>query len=161
MGGGRQEYAPDVRNSDRCIIDDEALAEKFYQKIKSHVPVQYMGCQAVGLNERLRFLRYDPGNDFKPHQDGMYYRQSGPKMGERSYITVQIYLNEGFEGGATTFFDEENTAIPVVPKIGSVLVFQHDLYHEGSLLVSGRKYAIRTDVMYKPLHPKIGGYKLV
>ena len=28
QGGGRQTYAPDVRNNDRCIIDDAALAEK-------------------------------------------------------------------------------------------------------------------------------------
>lgn len=28
------------------------------------------------------------------------------------------------------------------------MVFQHDILHEGSLLIKGRKYAIRTDVMY-------------
>jgi hypothetical protein len=36
----------------------------------------------------------------------------------------------------------------VIPKTGSVLLFQHDMYHEGSILVKGNKYAIRTDVMY-------------
>jgi len=159
IGGGRQTYAPDVRNNDRCIIDDEALAEKLYQKIQPYVPQQFKAGKAVGLNERLRFLRYDPGHNFKAHQDGMYYRNSGPKMGERSYITVQIYLNEGFEGGETTFYrdgENEEDTIPVVPRIGSVLIFQHDMLHEGSLLKAGRKYAIRTDVMYKvPPNPKI------
>ena len=38
--------------------------------------------------------------------------------------------------------------LDVVPRAGSVLLFEHRLYHEGSLLVSGTKYAIRTDVMY-------------
>ena len=32
--------------------------------------------------------------------------------------------------------------------VGSVLIFEHPILHEGSKLISGRKYAIRTDVMY-------------
>ena len=36
-----------------------------------------------------------------------------------------------------------------VPKSGSVLVFDHELFHEGALLKEGVKYAIRTDVMYR------------
>lgn len=39
---------------------------------------------------RLRFLRYDKGEYFAPHFDGQYRRENG----ERSYITVQVYLNE-------------------------------------------------------------------
>jgi len=150
IGGGRQVYRPDVRNNDRCIIDDEALAEKFWQKIKDYIPQTIGNFDVVGLNERLRFLRYDPGQSFQAHQDGCYYRESGPNKGDRSYVTIQIYLNEGFEGGETTFFDEQNMPIPFVPKKGSVLIFQHDMMHEGSALVKGRKYTIRTDVMYRP-----------
>jgi hypothetical protein len=29
-----------------------------------------------------------------------------------------------------------------------VLVFQHNIQHEGEALIEGRKYTIRTDVMY-------------
>jgi len=150
---GREEFRPDVRNGERCIMDDDILAEKFWQKIKDHIP-KYQGdtdeYEVVGLNERLRFLRYANGMNFKPHKDDPYIRPSGhPKHGERSFVTVLIYLNEGFEGGATTFFDEDKNAIPVVPEMGSVVVFQHDLWHEGSPLESGTKYAIRTDVMYR------------
>ena len=62
-------------------------------------------------------------------------------------MTLQLYLNEGFEGGATTFLGEPDC--PCVPKIGMALVFVHELYHEGSLLKAGRKYAVRTDIMYQ------------
>jgi prolyl 4-hydroxylase len=34
-----------------------------------------------------------------------------------------------------------------VPEAGMVLLFEHRLMHEGSLLEAGVKYAIRTDVM--------------
>lgn len=36
----------------------------------------------------------------------------------------------------------------VFTNVGSVLIFEHPILHEGSKLISGRKYAIRTDVMY-------------
>ncbi len=45
---------------------------------------------AVNSFSRLRFLRYDPGEYFKPHMDGSYERENG----ERSLITVHLYLNE-------------------------------------------------------------------
>lgn len=98
------------------------------------------------LNERLRFLRYDPGEKFEPHHDGTYTRDDGS---ESSFITVQLYLNEGFSGGSTTFLsNDEYQRLECVPKIGRVLIFEHRLLHEGSALKKGRKYAVRTDVMY-------------
>ncbi|XP_070199983.1 uncharacterized protein [Littorina saxatilis] len=101
----------------------------------------------------LRFLRYDPGHFFKPHYDGKHKRENG----ERSFFSLQLYLNEGFEGGSTTFLSRHDTErlerVEVVPKTGSVLIFQHDIYHEGSELIKGRKYAMRSDVMYQPLQP--------
>merc|ERR1712150_80986 len=143
------------RNSKRCIWDSEVEADKMWQRIEAHVPQQFKGCDVVGLNERLRFLKYDPGEYFKPHMDGEYRRPGGK---ERSYITVHLYLNQGFQGGSTTFlgsaydsdYGKGGQRVECVPKTGSVLIFQHDILHEGSELVEGRKYTVRTDVMYVP-----------
>lgn len=46
------------------------------------------------LNERLRFLRYEPGMYFQAHCDGQYWT---PDTRECSYFTLQVYL-EGEEG---------------------------------------------------------------
>mmetsp|Transcript_231 Transcript_231/g.278 ORF Transcript_231/g.278 Transcript_231/m.278 type:complete len:262 (+) Transcript_231:29-814(+) len=165
IGGGRQIKMDDVRTSDRCIIDDPKFAEELWSRIRkttnddprllcpSWCPKsKKAGSQfrAVGLNERLRFLRYDKGNFFASHMDGAYFRNNEAgeeRKGERSLVTCQLYLNEGFEGGATRF-GYDDIGFDVVPKTGSVLLFEHQLTHEGSLLIKGRKYAIRTDVMY-------------
>lgn len=148
--GSGQVSMPNFRNSDRCIIDDVEMADKLFQRIKSYLPETWKDYQLVGLNERLRFLRYDPGQKFAPHLDGVYARPDG--SGERSFITIQLYLNEGYEGGETTFvsFGSGGKRYACKPETGMVLVFQHALYHEGSLLKAGRKYTVRTDVMYKP-----------
>lgn len=109
---------------------------------------------AVGLNERIRFLKYEPGHFFGPHQDLRYTRgpDSGERAGETSHITVQLYLNEKFKGGATRFLCGKRHH-DVKPRVGSVLIFDHDLLHEGSRVTGGIKYSVRSDIMFTPLLP--------
>ncbi|CAF0911396.1 unnamed protein product [Rotaria sp. Silwood1] len=133
--GLREVLMTDVRNNDRCIIDDVNMANILFE---------------LGLNERLRFLRYDPGQQFKGHMDGVYQRSDG--SGEISCITIQLYLNDNYKGGETTFISycDKKKNFSCKPRTGMVLVFEHRLFHEGSLLKKGRKYTVRTDVMYRP-----------
>lgn len=171
VGGGRQVSMTDVRNNDRCIIDDAVLADQIWQRIvgacqaleeetkrdlrldkleKFKLDWPPATWKAVGLNERLRFLRYKPGTFFSAHRDGSYTRETGPRRGETSFVTCQLYLNQDCQGGATRFlsdFDQESS-VSVIPKTGSVLLFDHDLLHEGCPVTDGRKYVIRTDIMY-------------
>ena len=148
VGNGRQVLDTTNRNSKRCIVDSEDKAGWLWDKIKDFIPDTWNSYPVVGLNERLRFLKYEGGEYFKAHMDGTYVRPDGS---ERSYITIQLYLNEGFEGGNTTFLSNHSELEDrgVAPKPGRILVFQHDILHEGSLLVKGTKYTMRTDIMYK------------
>ena len=59
-----------------------------------------------------------------------------------------LYLNGGFEGGNTRFIGGGGVEHEVSPKPGSVLVFTHDILHDGERLASGVKYIMRSDVMY-------------
>jgi prolyl 4-hydroxylase len=68
----------------------------------------------------------------------------GPR--ERSLLTLMVYLNEGFEGGATAFHD---FGVAVRPRTGMALLFQHRLLHEGCEVSAGVKYVLRSDVMYR------------
>ncbi|UJR17120.1 hypothetical protein I4U23_004016 [Adineta vaga] len=150
VGNNKLVLMQDFRNSDRCIIDDVTMANILFQRIEPFLPKTWKNYQLVGLNERLRFLRYEPGQFFEAHMDGEYHRDDG--SGEQSFITVQLYLNEGYKGGETTFihYSDPTRNVPCVPRTGMVLVFEHRLLHEGSKLIEGRKYTVRTDVMYRP-----------
>ncbi|GBC08919.1 hypothetical protein RclHR1_08490013 [Rhizophagus clarus] len=151
IGEGKQISAKDVRNSSRYIRDDFIISSQIFNRISHLLPQTWkwgnrtfpLSC----LNERLRFLKYKKGEYFKCHQDGMYGRDDGS---ETSFVTLQLYLNEGFQGGETTFLNNLlNAKVPVIPKPGRALVFEHNIFHEGSKLIDGIKYVIRTDVMYK------------
>lgn len=130
-----------IRNNHRHIRDDSALAASLWERTREHVPRFLSGCQAIGLNERLRFYRYDPGERFAWHVDGPFRRENG----EHSQLTVIVYLNEGFSGGETAFTER------IVPaQRGMALIFRHELPHEGRPIASGRKYVLRSDVMFNP-----------
>src|SRR3712207_4283832 len=73
----------DVRNNDRVILDDKVFAEELWQRCKPFAPSELSGKRAVGLNERLRFYRYEPGQKFAQHFDGSFRRPSG----EQSLLT--------------------------------------------------------------------------
>ena len=150
VGGGRQKLMQDVRNSSRCIIDDERVAEMFYQQTKDYIPENFLNEKwtKISINERLRFLRYQKGGYFKPHHDGCYQRPDGM---EQSFVTFFLFLNEECEGGASTFVNPRDSSIthPCEPKTGRLVLFQHNIFHEGSFVKGGHKYALRSDFMYK------------
>jgi WD40 repeat protein len=103
----------------------------------------------VGLNSRLRFCRYAEQQYFHRHLDGVYYRSEI----EQSKLTFMVYLNSAteFEGGRTLFYkSKENEEIwaEYIPKKGDLIVFDHNVWHEGEVLKSGEKYILRSDIIY-------------
>lgn len=136
----------DVRNNTRLMLDDPATVNRIWGKIAAFIPPQWEGWQATGLNERIRFYRYEPGQYFAWHYDGCFRRNEH----EESKLTLMIYLNDDFTGGETKFsLRYPYNDIVVKPIKGHALVFDHYLFHEGSAVVRGTKYVLRSDVMYK------------
>lgn len=136
------EMRKEIRNNSRVIFDDVALAEDLWGRAEPFVVPSWSYRKPIGLNERFRFYRYESGQQFKPHFDGCFTRTNG----QRSEFTFLIYLNDDFVGGETRFFEPE--LITVKPETGLALVFHHPQLHEGSVVEKGKKYVLRTDVMY-------------
>ncbi|HEU4538934.1 MAG TPA: 2OG-Fe(II) oxygenase, partial [Polyangiaceae bacterium] len=124
----------------RVMVDDGARAAELWARVSRAVPARLRGWRAVGLNERFRFYRYEAGQCFRWHRDGAFERPSG----ERSRLTLMVYLNDDFEGGETEF----EGGLRVRPRRGAALVFVHPVRHQGAAVVRGRKYVLRSDVMF-------------
>src|SRR4051794_6596741 len=140
----------EFRNNARVILDDPDLAAEFWARARPFVP-QVGGWEAVGLNERFRFYRYDMAEAFAPHYDGSVSLGAD----QESRLTFMVYLNEGFEGGTTNFyFPGATLKFGVRPERGMALVFFHLQLHEGAPVTAGRKYALRTDVMFRRPAPE-------
>jgi prolyl 4-hydroxylase len=134
---------PQIRNNRRVIFDDADRANDLFDRVKERVPQEIHGMILEGVNERIRCYEYLPGHRFAPHSDGAFFRNED----ERSWYTYIIYLNQEFEGGETVFLVEPE--IRIKPRTGAGLFFQHPIIHEGAVVTSGIKYAVRTDLMYR------------
>lgn len=160
------DYPPTYRNNDRLVYDDESLAKQLFQRLGAIAPRSMPAPDDVGcgswrldsVNERLRFCRYTADQQFKIHQDGVHHRASN----RRSFLTFIVYLTDGedFVGGDTEFFADGPGATPdgsdqpevvarVRPKMGTLILFEHRLWHAGEKVVSGAKYILRSDVLYR------------
>ena len=141
---------PKIRNNDRVVLADTELAAEMWKRIKDYLPL-IGGYRPCGVDSQLRFYRYFPGQQFKRHKDG----SATNELGQTSKLSYLVYLNDDCEGGSTTFLDyrdvqgkREKFEFVVRPKTGSALLFPHERWHEGTPVLSGSKYVLRTDVFY-------------
>lgn len=95
----------------------------------------------------------DPRN---AHHDGRNRQPAGD-----SFVTALLYLNsedgEGLEGGHTLFLDDDGRPVArVSPRKGSLLLFDHHLYHRGERVRRGTKLCLRSDLLYMPCDVRTG-----
>ena len=97
-------FDPSYRNNTRYIFIDQHLADKIYRKLKDILPKtikEYRDTWEIcGMNERFRCCKYTENQKFKIHSDGCYERNSN----EKSFLTLNIYLNDVDGKGHTRFF---------------------------------------------------------
>jgi predicted 2-oxoglutarate/Fe(II)-dependent dioxygenase YbiX len=130
-------HAPEIRNNQRVMLDAPEVAEALWRRVAEFAPPKWEGWNAVGLNERLRFYRYDAGQQFNWHYDGYFERANG----ERSQFTFMIYLNEDFEGGELEFKYLNHR---IAPKQGLLVAFPSDwrYVHAALPVKSGVKHTV-------------------
>lgn len=126
---------------------------KYYRKVfKSNDISTYLTSKIVlpeyinnfkvkGFNDHIRFSKYIPGQEFDIHRDSIYTN----KKNYRSFLTLNIFLNDNFKGGETVFLTPKK--ITVKPKLGCGVLFYGQNYHKGNIVTEGFKYLLRTDVM--------------
>jgi predicted 2-oxoglutarate/Fe(II)-dependent dioxygenase YbiX len=145
---------PEVRQ--RAMFNDAKTAQALTERIvptlpplasffeKSNIPAQtikqlWSEWHPKGINERFRFYKYTALERFAPHVDHEFARNEY----ERTFLSVVIYLNDGFEGGETRF-----AAHSFTPVQGDALIYAHEKMHEGGIVKSGCKIILRTDILY-------------
>lgn len=171
-------YRMSIRQTDRVAAKSTAVAEWLMNRIRPFLqPINLSmsnkkwpkgvpwffprrNWNPVGLNEMFRLCRYEPGGFFLPHHDAGFVRSES----ERSLKTFMIYLNNDFEGGATNFYRESqrhyqpgdlaNIIYSFRPEAGDALIFNSAMLHDGEKVMSGRKYIMRSEIMYSSVQDK-------
>ena len=125
-------FDPDIRAIDQRISHLLGVMEEF--------------------GETLQGQRYEPGQQFKPHQDYFhvtepYWKGEEHAGGQRTW-TAMVFLNDVDDGGQTEF---DQAGISVEPRAGTLLIWNNmgadgkpnDMtLHAGRPVVAGVKYII-------------------
>ena len=108
---------------------------------------------AIECGEPLHMLRYTTGQEYKPHTDSM------PGEANQREWTGLVYLNEGYEGGATRF---PRLNLEVRGEPGDALIFRNltadgrpdpDSLHAGLPVAKGVKWLATRWIRARPYHP--------
>lgn len=129
-------------------VEEEQEEYRDYDFVDEHVQVPTGVYETVGINPFLRVSKYNAasGDRFDKHTDSAYVRDD-------QYVgfwTILVYLNDDFEGGETTIYDDEfeKLAYTVKPEVGKVFCFYHYQVHAGLAVQSGTKYIVRSEIMF-------------
>ena len=143
----KEHFFLEIRKSLRCVIDSIDFSKILYKRIAHIIPNNYNDMKFCEINPRFRFLKYNDGDFFAKHTDEHYKNDKN----EISLITLLIYINDDYEGGNTKFLidDKNENDISITPKIGLICLMDQNILHEVPKLISGIKYVIRTELMYK------------
>jgi predicted 2-oxoglutarate/Fe(II)-dependent dioxygenase YbiX len=88
----------------------------------------------VAVLDGLQLIRYKPGGFYSAHKDN-----PGGERNNHREVTVVVYLNDDFTGGATSFTKLDYA---FTPRTGYVLLFPSMYKHKGEAVVEGMKYII-------------------
>jgi len=197
-GGHGQTGRQGARTSQFFVVDDQTFADLLWKRVRDFVPnnlrgikpVPYMNSQTrgdeytpVGVNDHMRYYKYDIGQHILKHDDYRMSRYRYDKKEDKFYyqmtfFTLLVYLNDEFQEGSTSFWtkyatpegvkgshcrflrdDGETKFVPpdlkIKPVTGMALLNDHMVQHEGEAPAKGCKYILRTDIVHeRPIESK-------
>lgn len=148
-----REFPSEVRNNSRLVHFSDELSASLWHRLAPHLAhrdiylMQPMGYDAegrwkpVGVNPCFRIARYQTGEHFAAHRDGMYVNDQG----ECSIYSIILYLNDDYEGGHLEL-PEHNV---FRPRAGSAVLLPHDMLHTATEVLDGSKYVVRSELMFR------------
>lgn len=124
---------------------DLGLATRFYDRLVAFDSEK--AARYLRPNNLIMAGMYEPGDSFGIHTDTGLYYDGGRR--EKSRWTLLIYLNDGFAGGETVFYDTQTWAEThrIIPRAGMALLFDIDLWHSGMPLQCGQKHWIGCEII--------------
>ncbi|EEB99229.1 hypothetical protein MPER_01131, partial [Moniliophthora perniciosa FA553] len=121
---GAQAEKDTYRNSARALVFDENVSKRIFDRLKPFVEAELGRIEPYGqwagitgdpgrnegpvwaldsVNPRLSFVRYGPGQYFKPHWDGQIVLEDGAL---KSFVTLQLYLSDNMTTGNIVEVDD-------------------------------------------------------
>ena len=131
-----------VRKTTSLHPSDDTISQMWNRLIQQKPLLeQHFGVTLTDC-ERPQFLRYEKGDFFVRHQDGNTHQLDFDHLRIRR-ISIVVFLNDSFTGGALRFYDGETT-FDLRGEPGLLVAFRAELFHEVSPVTDGRRFTMIT-----------------
>jgi predicted 2-oxoglutarate/Fe(II)-dependent dioxygenase YbiX len=124
-----------VRRTSSVDVDDATLAfvERALDDYRGRIAEFHDA--VLTSREGAGFLRYPAGGFYRRHRD----RGASPDWpgAARRRITVVVFLNDDFSGGALRLFPDRDEPITIQPRAGTLVAFDAAMSHEVLRVDSG------------------------
>lgn len=134
-----------------ACLNDGLVARSLFLKAREYLPTHWPPGRVdrglLGAHPRIRFFRADPDDAIPIHQDD----PSSPIDGAATDFSLMIFLNECL-GGTIRFHRGPDGSSPFAelsPETGTAMIFPHSTWHEPGLVLTGRRYVLRADLLYR------------
>lgn len=149
-------FSNDVKFKNAKEVNTD-IADVIWKGILPHLPKAYISrdnCvwSFTGPTSHIMYSKITPEDGgFTIHTDtGCIYDTS---QNQFSKFTVLIYLTDQYDGGQTTFYDDNfKKCFDIQPARGRVLVFDISRFHSGSPISHNEKLWIGTELVCSKVH---------
>jgi len=125
-----RETSPVIDAIYRRAADLMRIDESLFRERSPEESPEYMGTNHQTISESLQLVHYDIAQEYTAHHDFGYSYPQRTKQPAR-FATLLLYLNEGMQGGETSFPRWVNAEtfqeLKVTPKIGKAVLFYSQL----------------------------------
>ena len=162
------------RQQYRMSFQDEGIASMIFNRVLPFLPPECDKAKPHSCSSNIRIYRYDVGDSFGAHYDDTnsikipLLESADTKRASKNRnnlagwtkLTILIYLNGDdypVEGGETIFYKDDARVRDIFVSFsptdcsGDLLMHGHGhrcLLHEARPVTYGKKYMLRTDVVY-------------
>lgn len=129
---------------------DTTHSELIFSRIKHLLPENYLDQRGIewtlsGISDYIHYAHIKENQMIGIHSDtGSVF---DPIENRYSKFTLLTYLNNEFGGGETVYYVDEEK-IEIKPETNKTIIFDIELFHEGKKVLEGRKYWLKTDLIY-------------
>lgn len=132
----------DIRKTTSLHPSDETFSNLWNRVFEQKPRLEVYFGETLTDCERPQFLRYKEGDFFVRHQDGNTKQLDFDHLRVRR-ISIVVFLNNDFNGGALRFSDN-TTTFDLVAETGLLVAFRADVFHEVAPVTSGERFTIIT-----------------
>lgn len=147
LGFSKGSQSKGIATATNVTIDSHTISSLLWERLQTRVPSSFKGNNVVGLDNKIRFLRYNAIDD-AARDNGLTDDTPLEWLAMSKYnLSAVVFLNDDYDGGKVLFPDtsSQNPPAHIPCPAGQVLLMEDSVTSQQLPVVKGAKFVMRID----------------